>query len=849
MTERRPQPGPQERFLSTSADICIYGGSAGGGKTFALLLGALRYKDTPGFNCTIFRKNFTQIFIQGGLWDESLSVYSGIKGARRRKGDASWVFTDKDGRQLSKVSFAHVERKEELDKWQGSQICALCCEVGTPILMADGSYKDVAEIAVGDVVKTLNGDYPVTAVGLKEWRECVEIKMDDGTTQRHTTDHKILTQDGWVSYEDIILQELDKSCCSLLPKLSRFLSKFDESSAQRCEALVTHLHKIHQEILQIDESVRANRADIDTSRRFLRILRELHQILNDDSIGCCSASERARCSLESIQAETRLPDTQLPGQRQVLEASQGTPENRGSLETFVCKAQRDRESCFESSADSRQERERHISDRLSREHLVQACRSLQDTSPRDAQRDGFSSAQICRQLEDSPGSCSAYCDLYDECTRLLQDNDLASARRLDGVVVHNPRSSSPCGMGKTHRDNCLSLSYSHPYIDSERFEATECTELRSIHISPCGEKLVRTFTVDTMNYYITRIGVVNKNCFDEITHFQRETFFYMLSRNRSTCGVKPYVRATCNPDANSWVAEFISWWIDQDTGYPIPERSGVKRWFIRRGEDIFWADTKKELIKQFELKTPEEREEPKSVTFIASSIYDNQELLKTNPQYLANLKALATVERERLLYGNWKIKPSSGMYFKRTQVEVLKALPTDVQFYCRAWDLAATEDTGSNDPDYTAGILMGRRKDGSFVIADIIRERIKAGDVQRLILNTAKADRARYGPRYTVRIPQDPGAAGKIVANSYAKLLAGFAVKVENVTGSKETRATPLAAQWQNGNVAVLEGPWLESYFTEMENFPEGQHDDMVDASSDAFNELAQARFNLSSLL
>jgi len=55
--------------------------------------------------------------------------------------------------------------------------------------------------------------------------------------------------------------------------------------------------------------------------------------------------------------------------------------------------------------------------------------------------------------------------------------------------------------------------------------------------------------------------------FDELTHFTKSTFFYMLSRNRSTCGVKPYVRATCNPDPDSWVAELIEWWIGDD-GFP-----------------------------------------------------------------------------------------------------------------------------------------------------------------------------------------------------------------------------------------------------------------------------------------
>ena len=81
--------------------------------------------------------------------------------------------------------------------------------------------------------------------------------------------------------------------------------------------------------------------------------------------------------------------------------------------------------------------------------------------------------------------------------------------------------------------------------------------------------------------------------FDELTHFTRGQFFYLLSRNRSTCGVKPYIRATCNPDADSWVAEFIAWWIDPETGLPIPERAGVVRYLIRVNDTIVWGESPK----------------------------------------------------------------------------------------------------------------------------------------------------------------------------------------------------------------------------------------------------------------
>ena len=83
--------------------------------------------------------------------------------------------------------------------------------------------------------------------------------------------------------------------------------------------------------------------------------------------------------------------------------------------------------------------------------------------------------------------------------------------------------------------------------------------------------------------------------FDELTHFTESQFFYMFSRNRSTCGVKPYIRATCNPDGESWVAKFIDWWIDPETGYADESRCGKLRYFIRKNNIIHWADTAQEL--------------------------------------------------------------------------------------------------------------------------------------------------------------------------------------------------------------------------------------------------------------
>ena len=293
------------------------------------------------------------------------------------------------------------------------------------------------------------------------------------------------------------------------------------------------------------------------------------------------------------------------------------------------------------------------------------------------------------------------------------------------------------------------------------------------------------------------------------------------------------------------MADLITWWIDPDTGYPVPKRSGVIRYMGRLQDTILWGDTIEEVVRQADGEIAPE--DVKSFTFIASKLTDNKILMETNPGYLANLKALATVERERLLEGNWKIRPAAGLYFKRSRVNILPGLPNDVVRWVRAWDLAATEDKRGARPEdgpaYTAGVLMGKRRCGRYIVADVINQRLNSADVRNTVKNTAAADKARYR-NVRIRMNQDPGQAGKEQAEQYIKLLAGYSVNIERESGSKETRAEPFSAQWLGlpgsacGNVDVLEAAWNDAYFSQLESFPESKFKDMVDASGTAFNEL-----------
>ncbi len=318
--------------------------------------------------------------------------------------------------------------------------------------------------------------------------------------------------------------------------------------------------------------------------------------------------------------------------------------------------------------------------------------------------------------------------------------------------------------------------------------------------------------------------------FDEVTQFSERQFFYMLSRNRSTCGVRPYVRGTCNPDADSWLRNFLSWWIDDATGLPVSERAGVLRWFVRRDDALTWGDTRQELVEKFG-----DDAEPKSVTFIPAKVTDNKLLLQRDPAYVSNLKALPLVDRERLLNGNWNIRPSAGNYFRREWLPIVDSPPAEPVARVRFWDRAASEQKAGTDPDATVGLLLSRDKAGTYFVEHVAKMFATPGAVTAAMVRMAQAD----GRQTTVAYAQDPASAGKMEAEHTSRALDGFVVKFAPATGNKEVRAKPISAQAEAGNVKIVRGHWNDGFIRVLENFPTGRHDDEVDALSGAHGTLS----------
>jgi len=203
----------------------------------------------------------------------------------------------------------------------------------------------------------------------------------------------------------------------------------------------------------------------------------------------------------------------------------------------------------------------------------------------------------------------------------------------------------------------------------------------------------------------------------------------------------------------------------------------------------------------------------------------------------------AALERKRASVGGriWSAlfqqspRRDGGSLFPVTRIDVVEVV-TEPQSV-RAWDLAATADGDGRDPDWTVGLKLGREPSGRFLVLDVVRLRGGPHEVEKAIVATAHQD----GRSVPIGLPQDPGQAGKHQVAWLAARLTGHRVVASPETGAKLTRALPVAAQAEAGNLCLLRGAWNRTLLDELRDFPHGRKDDQVDALSRAFSMLADA--------
>jgi len=322
---------------------------------------------------------------------------------------------------------------------------------------------------------------------------------------------------------------------------------------------------------------------------------------------------------------------------------------------------------------------------------------------------------------------------------------------------------------------------------------------------------------------------------DQLEEFEEGQFWYLLSRMRAPpgVGIRPYVRATCNPvppddPTGGWLHSLIGWWIGKD-GYPIEERCGLLRWFYRNDEDLVWFDSEAEALEWAKSADVDTRIRPLSLTFIRAQLEDNPALEKADPAYRSKLASLPRVERMRLLHGNWLIRNVAGELIDRSWFEIVEAAPAAIQSV-RYWDKAGT--AGGKGAESAGPKIVGP-VGGLWYITDIIHGRWGALDRERVIMQAAKMD----GPSTIIITEQEPGSGGKESAERTIAMLAGWEVYADRVTGDKVERSGPFRAQAEARNIKLVRADWNDAFLRQAQNFgPEAGIKDMVDAAVGAFN-------------
>lgn len=287
--------------------------------------------------------------------------------------------------------------------------------------------------------------------------------------------------------------------------------------------------------------------------------------------------------------------------------------------------------------------------------------------------------------------------------------------------------------------------------------------------------------------------------FDELTQLRENQYLYLFSRLR---------RLT-------------------DSGIPIRSRSATNP----GGPGHEW------VRKRFKLPTGPVYPHNIDRKFIDAKLRDNPYL--DQEEYLKSLEQLPELTRKQLLEGDWSALGTGGYFhpesFNRcTWAEVPEA--SAFRNLARTWDFGATEVTElSPDPDWTVGAKIGIVTNGKqgvgipdWYIFDIIRFRGNPGTVEYELIKASKRD----GMGVSQWLEQERGAAGKLLGGHYAKLLAPHDVRSIYADQKKEVRAAKVAGRVDARQIYLVEGEWNDDFLAECAAFPEGSHDDQVDAFS-----------------
>ena len=276
---------------------------------------------------------------------------------------------------------------------------------------------------------------------------------------------------------------------------------------------------------------------------------------------------------------------------------------------------------------------------------------------------------------------------------------------------------------------------------------------------------------------------------DELTHFTKDEFLYIMTRNRDggLCGIKPYMRMTCNPDPSSWVKDMIQWWIGDD-GYIIKERSGVIRYFVHKDDKFIFADSKEELKEQYPTSNP------LSFTFIRGYLDDNIKLLESDPEYRAKLENASASQQKALIQGNWNFIDNPDALFQQSNINANRLDKINIEDLNRI--VIGVDPAGSTNEtsDETGIVVVGVDSlNNGYVLADETGK-YKPNDWAAKVASLYDA----YGADCVVA---EKNYGGDMVFSTINNYRSDICPKMVTASRGKELRAEPIAMLYTQNRV------------------------------------------------
>lgn len=779
-----PHP-PQTLFLTLDEyQEVFYGGAAGGGKSDALLMSGLQYADVPGYAALILRKTYADLTLPGAIMDRAWEWLRDTP-ARPIQGGRSWLFPSG-----ARLTFGYVQHHKDVEQYR-------CFHPETELLTEYG-WRPVAAVERGDRVATVN---PQT-------REMTYRPATEAWRYEHDGDLLTVDQAQGVSF-------------AVTPNHTLWYStdKMTELRPSRADELPGAAH-IPQSVDWEGEDPGPQVFTTTWGRNRTRSI-------------TFSADDWAEF-LGWWVAE----GTADGGPRWAVRLSQTKPDGRAKISALLNRVPNLRWAC--------RPQELSFNSKAVVEHLHAHCRdgdgAAQKRLPSYVRSwDQRRSAILLGALVDgdgtryptgrmrfvtvSPGLADDVCELALRAgyrpTVSRRKADYGNWRAGNTEWVYHVSLSARPGDTTVRPGSISRVPYAGP--------------VHCVSVPPHGTLVTRRNGRVSVSGNSAEFQFI---AFDELTQFEERTYQFLFSRLRRPafpcehCGVnlkrdrgrwrhakqQGETRKPCNrPKVSDDVKPSQ---VDGTTLGEVPLRmrsasnpGGLGHSWVR---DRF----------------VDEEQKVEGAIFIPALLTDNPSL--DQESYAKSLEHLSHSERERLLRGDWSATDEGSM-FHRHWFEVVDEAPADIR-WVRYWDLASGESKPGQDPDYTAGALLGFY-DGKWYLANMRRGQLTPGQAEQLVKQTAMED----GRNVAIWMEQEPGSSGVNTIDHYRRnVLYGFEFRGHHPTGSKVERARPMSSAAEAGNFLLVNGPWIRRFLDEAEAFPFGAHDDQIDACTGAMTVATQ---------